>query len=72
MKWISVKDRLPEKRGRYFVLMTFRLPVIVNETIRRKNIPTCGTYSPESGWLSKSEAEDDITHWMEIPPYEGI
>ena len=51
--WVSVEDRLPEKRGRYLVQLNGSNIVIVH------------FYSNK--WVEK-EYRDYITHWMPLPP----
>lgn len=67
-KWISVKDKLPEKTGRYLALVTFRQPVIVNDSITRERVPFATNFKVKSGWTVQID-DQEVTHWMEIPPY---
>ena len=55
-EWISVKDRLPDKRGEYLCYYKFEpdSPDVVCEN----------TYQGSGLWLSEM---DKVTHWMEKP-----
>jgi hypothetical protein len=65
-KWISVKDRLPEKDGRYLVLQTFVEPLISNYSIVRKNVPFVSNFTMEKGWMIAIDLAE-IRYWMNIP-----
>lgn len=65
-KWISVKEKLPERAGRFLVLQTFENPVSVNGEMKRKDIPNVSNYSILNGFTSILP-EVEITHWMVIP-----
>lgn len=64
--WISIKEKLPEKTGRYLVLMSFEDPVICNEKKVRKNIPFVTNYRFPRGWMIET-SDGKVTHWREIP-----
>lgn len=55
-EWISVKDRLPEKRGEYLCYYKFEpdSPDVICEN----------TYQGSGLWLSEM---DKVTHWMPLP-----
>ena len=55
-EWISIKDRLPDKRGEYLCYYKFEpdSPDVVCEN----------TYQGGGLWLSEM---DKVTHWMEKP-----
>ena len=57
MKWISVKDRLPEKDGRYLVCYANLSDVV--EAI----------YNSSFGFIHKCTANtfQTATHWMPLP-----
>lgn len=59
-RWISVKDRLPEKNDEYIVA--------VNTGIQTYS--TWDVYHKSHGWLAENQR---ITHWMPFPepPKEG-
>lgn len=67
MLWIDAKKNPPKKKGRYLIMTTFMNPCISNDCIVREHVPFVSNFIPEKGWMSKIE-EQDITHWMEIPP----
>lgn len=71
MQWIRAKDRLPEKMGRYLILVTFQIPVKVNEKICRRDIPFVNNFDPKKGWRGLTD-EMVVTDWMEIPIKRGI
>lgn len=65
-EWISVKDRMPEKEGKYIVCVAGNvcvLPMIVNGV---------GYKYWETGKYFKKEM-DKVSHWMPFPepPKEG-
>jgi hypothetical protein len=74
-KWISVKDRLPEKDGKYLVhknlwgtsyISTIRFAqdgerVCKHDLARKKNV--WYDYDSETGYFSV----DTVTHWMPLP-----
>ena len=55
-EWISVKDRLPDKQGKYLCYYKFEpdSPDVICEN----------TYQGSGLWLSEM---DKITHWMPMP-----
>ena len=53
--WISVKDKLPEKRGSYLTFCVFRN----GETEQKIKL-----WTPSLGFTSQPRA---VTHWMELP-----
>ena|GEM_PF-5243434 len=62
MKWINVKERLPDKLGKYLVwVATF------NNDLSWGQWATNYFY-PETGWLAYPSS--NITHWLEIEPPE--
>lgn len=60
-KWISVKERLPEKRGIY-------LAHIVHHNCKNDSYwcVCVEYYNPEDGWTSLSDLYE-VTHWMPLP-----
>lgn len=66
MDWIKIEESLPEKDGRYFVLLTFDKPCICNGEKVRKNIPFAVNFTLHNGWMNHGVGEV-ITHWMEVP-----
>ena len=69
MKWMNIKRELPKEGGRYLVMLAFHEPVIVNDSIKRTNIPSISNFRIDKGFLA-SMPDYEITHWMEIPPLE--
>lgn len=65
--WNKTSERLPEEKGRYLIMTTFKKPVFSLGKETRENVPFVSTYTPEKGWLSAIK-EQEVTHWMEIPP----
>ncbi len=62
-EWISVKDRLPEKRGEY--LCYFRYPGIDVPSLNFICDVICqNTYQGSGRWLSDM---NNVTHWMPLP-----
>lgn len=64
MEWISVKDRLPEKKGMYIIYAP--TPTL------RKPLLRSMWFDPELGWGTGREALipsdiEAITHWMPLP-----
>ena len=55
-KWISVKDRMPTKRGSYLTFCVWR-----DGTSDQK----IKLWTPSLGFTSQPKA---VTHWMELPP----
>lgn len=53
--WISVKDRVPDRRGTYLTHCVFRDG---STDIKVK------LWTPEIGFTSETKA---VTHWMELP-----
>ena len=70
VEWISVKDNLPKKDGRYLLMVEMDEPCISNNTIIRISIPMIDNYSVmDKDWLGVYPLME-ITHWMEIPSLE--
>ena len=76
-EWISVKDRLPDKTGRYLVLKNRIAPdcfggnrtdiVILRFFVDKGfRIPT---HIPD--WINE-EINEEVTHWMPMPSTEGL
>lgn len=75
-EWISVKDRLPEERGRYLVMLKTdgRIGFEVHEHLMRI------LYFGSEGWrLPRHYPEwihealkQEVTHWMPLPSVEGL
>ena len=64
-KWISVKDRLPEKYGRYLALTPSRLKGKEYAEWLIYYLPQSGFYDTDPEW---GDIEmDDVTHWMTLP-----
>lgn len=61
MEWISVKDKMPEEEGRYFVFAESKDP--------DKPFIQIAWYEPDGfGWsLVPSVWVKAITHWMPLP-----
>lgn len=59
MKWISVKDKMPEKDGRYLVYIVYN-----------SFSDWTGVSSLRNGVFD----DKNVTHWMELPskPIEGV
>lgn len=66
-QWPNAKKELPKEDGRYLVMLTFDEPVIVNDSIGRRDIPSISNFRIDKGFLA-SLPHYEITHWMEIPP----
>ena len=59
--WISVNDRMPDRRGTYLVHCRFR----DGQTEIKVKL-----WTPDLGFTSQPKA---VTHWMELPePPEGF
>lgn len=56
-KWISVKDKMPEKNGRYLVL---------SESIISRIDTIC--YYEDGHFI----VNGNVTHWIEIPAYPEV
>lgn len=72
-EWISVKDRLPDKTGRYLVLKNRIAPdclggnradIVILRFFVDKGF-RMPTHIPE--WINK-EINEEVTHWMPLPP----
>ena len=58
MKWISVKNRLPNKEGRY--LLFYFGDVIIGDFVNLKN--------GENVWATVNfDRTSNVTHWQELP-----
>ena len=55
-KWISVKDRMPTKRGSYLTFCRFR----DGQTEQKIKL-----WTQSLGFTSQARA---VTHWRELPP----
>jgi hypothetical protein len=64
MKWISVKERLPEKEGEYFVASNKRSFLASVDTWENGQWIAC---EENCCWIIHA---NNITHWMEIPRIE--
>lgn len=66
MKWISVKDRLPEEGQVCFVYC--------KENDRLECVPYVGSWPLVMINWEKGESTDPVTHWMPIPepPRVGV
>lgn len=62
------KEGVPEKNGRYFILVEFKDPVMMSESsiVTRRGVPMVSNYTLEKGWMS-AIPEMIVTHWMEVP-----
>ena len=69
MSWSSVEDDLPKKDGRYFILVDFDQPCILNDSIVRKSISMVSNFRVKEGWMNLLP-EMTITHWMTVPLLE--
>ena len=64
-KWISVKDRLPDKHDRYLCnVKAFSFPDLCYFAILKYD---------DGGFIEGKIYTDDVTHWMPLPkpPKEG-
>lgn len=70
-KWISVKDRLPEKRGHYFIAYRFKGDGanmrFFGEAMWHDDIPD-NRYVKGNHFSNEGVDGMYVTHWMEIPP----
>lgn len=57
-RWISVKERLPDKRGKYLVYGYLPLSNL--------NVFEIATYENDGKWWTAARTEI-ITHWMPLP-----
>ena len=71
-EWISVKDRLPDKTGRYLVIKNRIAPdcfggnrtdIVILRFFVDKGF-RMPTHIPE--WINK-EINEEVTHWMPLP-----
>jgi hypothetical protein len=71
MKWISVKDRLPEEYECVLVFSSFNKSIAFASTLSWDDVNECCWNLHSDGILSDvgSVGIDvkDITHWMELP-----
>lgn len=61
MKWISIKEKLPKKQGKYIVSvvnLTGHIPL-------QDNIFIANFMFDE--WLFEGWEDNVVTHWMELP-----
>lgn len=76
-QWISVKDRLPDKDGKYLIfdssyidIARFLKNLRHNPQFKYENVPKGpGFYQGdgEGDWIVR-----DVTHWMPLPSTEGL
>lgn len=79
-EWVSVKDRLPEKEGRYLVLTSgiFGIKIAMFTMSLKRHFdymfedgepdrPGFYDWDSEDDWI-----EDGVTHWMPLPSTEGL
>ena len=70
-EWISVKDRLPKKRGHYFIAYRFMDDganmQFFGEAMWHDDIPDNG-YVKGDHFSNEGVDGMHVTHWMEIPP----
>ena len=65
VKWISVKDRLPEEEGWYLVYTTpNREHKSINKAMFCK-VYACGNFEPY--WRGAGGHWANVTHWMPLP-----
>jgi len=65
MKWISVKDRLPEFTGDFGGFALVSDDVVAYSKSRGALFADYSTH----GWGDENgDAPEDITHWMPLPP----
>lgn len=62
-KWISVKDRLPDKKGEYICFLE-------GKGIRIKEFHSWGKNTPFRFWTNGQE-DKKVTHWMPLPEPPG-
>jgi len=76
MKWISVKDRLPEEDGKYFVFRKHTYGAGITTLRFAKDARKVDKYDFHRGWKKvwyEYDSEwghytlDDVTHWMPLP-----
>jgi len=64
MKWISVKDRLPDSDNQYVLLYSRPLNLIYEGTLKGGSF----FYGDKMGFSKDIDDEDcDVTHWMPLP-----
>jgi len=51
MNWISVKERLPDKNGRYLTYDPYSKKIFISRYIKNKD----------------NEIQSGVTHWMPLP-----
>ena len=63
MEWINVRDRLPEKNGRYLVFYKINY----DEYVQDIHSYHCGEYD-NCGWMKNAQTRNrEVTHWMPLP-----
>jgi hypothetical protein len=77
MKWISVKDRLPDEDGKYLVYKVWGRLCWCEVLSFAKDGRKVDKYDFHRGWKNvwyRYDSEcgyltiDDVTHWMTLPP----
>lgn len=71
MQWISVKDRLPEKSGRYLICYNLKGRAVVRLISFDDRDNPSGTKSKRNWKIFGYISQKNITHWSELPetPY---
>jgi len=66
MDWISVKDKLPDKRGWYLVVVRDLIVCYITMGLFHKYY---GIDSMTKGgtWHADGNTTGDVTHWMPLP-----
>lgn len=73
MKWVSVKDRLPEEMGRYLVVVViFDEGSFNGQTSFGRLVTVVSDFNEDGEWMMECRGQM-VTHWMEIPelPHEN-
>jgi hypothetical protein len=74
MKWISVKDRLPDKVGKYIIYKNWTKPIINIFRFHAYDIYSKNTDHHRLRFVNGSGFDDEhVTHWMPLPdaPEDG-
>lgn len=67
-KWISVKDRFPEKVDQYIIFKNKQKPIVTIEWYCAFNIYSGKKEDKELKFIYSNYFEDkNVTHWMPLP-----
>lgn len=77
MEWISVKDKLPSKNGRYLVARVTALGAFIDIIRYTLNYEDPYDFVPHlkgrAIWYTYNDVEDyevdGVTHWMQLPEH---